>query len=151
MQSFDLGKALANLGRIIHAKYSEDLEPLGLGSGQMRVLLLVMDAPGIGQTAICENLKINKSVTSRSLKTLVMAGFLRKNRSFGRLKYFPSKLALALEKQIRSTSEQLATQLSNGFSDEELDSFKVYIQRAKANLERPPAETIRPEFLPVDF
>jgi MarR family transcriptional regulator for hemolysin len=163
---------LVALARIIQTTGSENLTCVGLGNGQVKVLFAVIRTPGIQQSALCLNLSLNKSVISRAVKILVKAGYLKRKLQPGKSKargLVPTRMALALGNYMESCLDDLENRLTEGFSPQERTDFLEYIQRAQANLQRPPQGLIpqlkngnQPaeplpgdatlvEFLPMDF
>jgi len=162
MPPFEYSTALAVLARKIHHTGISELQCLGLGPGQLRVLFAVLRAPGIQQSGIARNLGINKSVVSRAVKVLLEAGYLKAKFAPGCYEarvLIPTRMAIALKNLIDTALKDLDERLTYGFSDEELTDLKLYMQRMEANLGRQlPEPLVRSRkinqftvFLPVDF
>ncbi len=144
MPSTDLAIALADIARILQSKNMENLDWLGIGPGQKRILFVVIRAPGIKQAAISQRLGIHKSVISRAVKVLVKAGYIRRKLRFGKREarpLFPTRMAIALMKHIESLSDSLEKEMTSGFSDQEVAQLKKQLQRVMHNLSCQPRKT----------
>jgi len=146
MPPFLFADALRNLGREIQSQTTLRLDWVGLGPSQKDILFLVAQTPGITQAAVSHRLGLHKSVISRAVAALRRAGYLQEkclksgSRERGLL---PTRMAATLRRTISASTSEVEVQLTEGFSRQELDQFKLYIQRAQMNLARQRAGTPR--------
>ena len=163
MPTFTFGTALTDLAKKIHSTNADNFSCIGLGSGQKRVLFTVLDTPGITGQAIAHYLGIDKSVVSRAVKALILAGYVKKSAGREKRSIYPTRMAATMGKFAALVLDDIESRLTEGFSDEELAAFKLSIQRISLNLNRQSEESRKrtfwqlsdpegkPESLPMDF
>ncbi len=72
-----------SLARVISRMAEEAFRPTGLSPSHAFLMMLVNDAPGIGQKALCDQLHLAPSTVTRFIDTLVYRGYLER-RSEGK-------------------------------------------------------------------
>lgn len=139
MPSHRLAPRFHLISRLIRRNSDQDLAVLGIPSGQKDVLWEVLENPGIHQTALVERLHLHKSVVSRALASLEIAGFIQRRvpreKNAPRALY-PAPLAAALQKYTHRSLDHLERAICRGFSREERRQFDLSLQRITRNLER---------------
>jgi DNA-binding MarR family transcriptional regulator len=143
MSQFAYCPTITNLARLIHKRTSENLEWLGLGSGQLAVLRTIREAPGIHQVTIAQRLGVNKSVVSRAVKALTRAGYItRAHPDSGLRGLVPSRQDLLLGRRQEKCVREIEDLLRKGFSAEELEVFEDFLQRATRRLGAAPTDPV---------
>lgn len=143
MPPFTYCSALTNLARLIHNLNNENLAWLGLGSGQIAVLKTIHESPGISQNAIGEKLGLHKSVVSRAVKALTLAGYIKISppaRGFSYRSLLPTRQDIKLRQCQERSFAVAENRLTARFSADELARFKEYLLRATAYLDSQPTE-----------
>ena len=149
MAPTDLPPLLTKLTRQMHTLQTRDLDYLGVGTGQALVLREIISHYGITQNQVGELLKLDKSTVARAVRRLVEAGYVEKkpNPADRRSHHLLStNMARVLEPLFETGGNSLAGALLNGFSEEEIEQFGIFLCRASANvhyvLHSPPVSRI---------
>jgi DNA-binding MarR family transcriptional regulator len=133
MHNHTLCAAITRLARNIHNRTTENLTWLGLNYGQLAVLRIIREEPGLRQRDICLILGVNKSVVSRAVKALTLAGFVTLRRDpqwHGRLGLVPTRQDRALRDRQEKSCGETEDRLLAEFSPEEIEQFRRFLRRA---------------------
>ncbi len=132
--SHDLDK-IHLLKRIYLQKRSVDLP---IHPKQIPLLNYVKLHNGCTQIEIAENLLVTPASVALSTKRMEKSGFLRKEVDDTNLrckKIYITEEGIKLLELSKTHFHDFDNQLFNGFSEEELATFKSYIERALSNIE----------------
>ena len=104
---------------------AEDLQ-----SSHYAFLLAICREPGRSQEDLARELCVNKSTVARNINYLEECGYVSRTpldkRQFS---VFPTEKALGILPQIRAASAEWMALLSEGISQDELDTFNSVLQR----------------------
>ena len=104
-----ISKDIAAVGRYLRRQRNRYMAPLGLKSIHARLLLDVLDHPGISQDGLAQKAGFDKSNIARQVAVLEDAGYIRRNPSASDkrvLELSPTEKTLALQPQLLSAMEQ---------------------------------------------
>ncbi len=111
-----------------HSRISaEDLQ-----SSHYAFILAICREPGRSQEELARELCVNKSTVARNINYLEEQGYLSRiplpqdKRQFS---VFPTQKALEILPEIKSASAEWMTLLSEGISQDELDTFNAVLQQ----------------------
>ncbi len=77
----NLGRVLMPLSRAIAQEQAKVLQPFQLTSGEMPFYLALAREDGITQEALSARVRVDKSVTTRVIRSLEAKGFVRRERN----------------------------------------------------------------------
>jgi len=137
MTSADLPPVLTRLTRQMHTLQAQYLDHLGIGLGQSTILHEIISHFGITQEKVSERLNLDKSTVTRAVRRLVEAGYVEKQRNpVDRRSHhlLSTNMAKVLKPQFDLADQSLVEALTNGFSEEEIEQFGIFLRRASANV-----------------
>ncbi len=137
MTSADLPPVLTKLTRQMHTLQAQYLDHLGIGLGQSIILHEIISHYGITQEKVSERLNLDKSTVTRAVRRLVEAGYVEKQRNPSDRRshhLLSTNMAKVLKPQFDLADQSLVVALTNGFSDEEIEQFGIFLRRASANV-----------------
>lgn len=117
-----ISKDIAAVGRYLRRQRNRYMAPLGLKSIHARLLLDVLDHPGISQDGLAQKAGFDKSNIARQVAVLEDAGYIRRNPSASDkrvLELSPTEKTLALQPQLLSAMEQWEEKLLANLTDTE--------------------------------
>lgn len=137
-QQESIGKLISILHRKSRVYFHRELDPLEIGSGEVKIFSYLAHEPGSTQQEIVDYFKLDKGTISYLIKKLDTGGFVRKepdpeDRRSGKL-YLTEK-ALKKEKQIREIFNGWTELLLNGFDEEERKQAFAIMERMIENTE----------------
>ncbi|MEM6850967.1 MAG: MarR family transcriptional regulator [Pseudomonadota bacterium] len=103
---------------------------------EWRVLRIVANHPGISQNGVAQLIGLDKMTVSRAVGRLHKLSRVTKERSETNRREAELKLTSEgrrLYKLISATGEKRRARLERGFSDDELDTLRGYLQRFRSN------------------
>ncbi len=127
--SESLGKLISILHRKSHVYFKKELEPLGIGRGEVKIFSYLADEPGATQQDLTDYFKLDKGTISYLIKKMVTEGYVRKepdpeDRRSSRL-YLTEK-AQKKEKEIRRIFNGWTELLLKGLNEkEQRQAFKI--------------------------
>lgn len=110
------------------------LRLFGVGLNEWRVLAALVSEPGVRASVIADQVVLNKSVVSRSVKVLEDAGFLRIDLGKGKRDLYVTPKGKALYDKILRVSQQREEALMEGFSEDEKLELCTLLSRMQENL-----------------
>ena len=132
-------RQILSISRRIHRNYNELLKETGLGSGQIFILLAVIDKPGLNQDSLCRMLDIDKSTVAKGMKTLLNKRYIiriRDKKDMRNWILFPSKTGEKLSVFIKETLKNENTKINELFKESEINEFDEYLSRLNSYLEK---------------
>ena len=147
VSTLDLAPIIMDLSRMIHQINTRELQPARLGSGQKRLLKLVIEEPGLRQSRIARALNLHRSTVCHTIKSLEERNYVRRAQHPtdppGR-RIYATKLGHLMFGYSHHALDFLEMQLADGFTREELARFAEYLFRARRHLMRPPWDSLSP-------
>lgn len=106
----------------------------GIGLNEWRVLSSLRNEPGIRAQRVGEMVSMNKSLVSRSVKSLQKAGMLTEKLIDGQRLMWLTPPGAAMHDRIIKVALEREAALLQGFSDSERDMLFAYMSRLHDNL-----------------
>lgn len=109
-----------------------------LTKGQYLYLVRICENPGIIQEKVAEMIKVDRTTASRAINKLEMNGFIEKkedkeNKKIKRL--FPTEKGKNVYPYIIRENDYSNMVALAGFSDEEIETIFILLQRVRKNIE----------------
>ena len=133
-----IGRLLSIIHRKTQIYLQRELEPYGLGHGQVRILRYLDRHPGVRQQDISEHFKLDKGSTSNLITSLVKKGFIRKERAMEDHRAYNlivTEKTIELRPKLKEIFNKWSDNLMHGFSEEEQELFIVKMERMIINAE----------------
>mgnify|MGYP001766160137 CR=1 FL=1 len=138
----ELIRKIMAISRIMGAKnfgFFKDKGYKPIGIGQIAILRMVLDDPGLVADDIRKALELDKATVAIAIKHLMIAGLIRRevDEDDHRKKrlYATDKLnaaSLEIENEIRSQIKKI----TYGFSERDIEEFGQYLDRIRENMSR---------------
>lgn len=129
-----ISKDIAAVSRYLRRKRHRYMEPLGLKSLHARLLLDILEQPGISQDGLAQKAGFDKSNIARQVALLEEAGYILRRPSATDkrvLELTPTEKTLALQPQLLSAMEQWEQRLVAGLTEEEKQQLKVLLGKLR--------------------
>lgn len=133
-----IGFEMTLLARSISLKMSGVLKPFGITAGEQPFLAQLYRQDGMTQEELTTLVRVDKSVTAKTLKTLETKGLVRRepNEKDGRSKrVFLTKKAEDLRAPFRRALEEFGARLTAGLDAKDLDTAIACIESMQEALE----------------
>ena len=130
-----ISKDIAAVGRYLRRQRNRYMAPLGLKSIHARLLLDILDHPGISQDGLAQKAGFDKSNIARQVAVLEDAGYIRRNPSASDkrvLELSPTEKTLALQPQLLSAMEQWEEKLLANLTDTEKQLLTGLLDKLRA-------------------
>jgi DNA-binding MarR family transcriptional regulator len=147
IHTLELAPIIMDLSRMIHRINSRELEFLRLGAGQKRLLKVVLENPGLTQSALSRHLAVNRSTVCRAIQSLEALRYIRRAKNPGDppgRHIHGTRLGRFIFRSAHHSHDFVEMQLADGFTREEYTCFAQYLLRAKQHLARPPWDSLTP-------
>ncbi|MTI31792.1 MarR family winged helix-turn-helix transcriptional regulator [Xanthovirga aplysinae] len=128
-----------NIARVYHnmvKMVNEMMCDVELQSGQITYLSNLNKFPGINLMQLGEKAMVNKPTVTKNIKILEKVGIVRKERDPNDLrncKLYLTDYGLQVEKKLQVVLKELNERLMDGFSEEEQDVLRDFLERLKEN------------------
>jgi len=134
-----IARRLVQSSRQLERLLAKGLSSHNLGSGQVRLLISVLENPGVTQDSLSRHVGVDKTTTAKSVSRLEKAGYLRRmhdrdDRRVRRL--FPSELAQKLRPELEQRIRHIGDVLLMGFMESEIHRLAGFLSRIQENLLR---------------
>ncbi|WPC39815.1 MarR family winged helix-turn-helix transcriptional regulator [Clostridium sp. JS66] len=132
----NLSKYISVTHRRAQIFYTEQLEKIGISSGQFMYIVCICKNPGYTQDELSQQLIIDKSTVAKVLSQLEVNGFITKitnsndRRAFN---IFPTDKALTIYPKILEIKDQWHRKITEGLSDIECDVFQKLMEKVMEN------------------
>lgn len=133
-----IGFEVTLLARSISLKMTEVLKPFGIKAGEQPFMAQLYRQDGITQEELTALVRVDKSVTAKTLKALEAKGLVQRepNEKDGRSKrVFLTKEAEDLRAPFRKALEEFGDRLTVGLDTEELNTAIACIESMQKALE----------------
>ncbi len=133
-----IGFHLSYISREAHKYFTREYEAIHLNRGNVFILKQLYREDGLAQNEISANLHLDKAGIARNICKLIEAGIIEKrnDKNDKRInRIFLTEKGLQLKERFQSVFSNWETKLTNGFSQEELEAFKLYVKRMISNIE----------------
>jgi len=115
------------------------LESLGLYRGQHRMIWMLEEEDGRTHSQLAEHMRISNATVSKMVQRMEQNGFVerradKKDQRISRV--FLTTKGREISEQLKAMFNQLEIDETVGFSEEELDQLKDYLERLNNNLKR---------------
>lgn len=117
-----------------------------VGSAEVRVLMTIVERPGLRQAQLAESLHIEPMTLVGHLDRLVRRGLAERRPDPGdrRAKLVhPSERAAGVLEELRAASAGVRAAQTDGFDEAEIAALRRLLQRVRANLAAAPREEVR--------
>ncbi|GAA0125425.1 MULTISPECIES: MarR family winged helix-turn-helix transcriptional regulator [Clostridium] len=121
-------------------KYCEEkLKPFKLTPGLYNYLLFIYYNPGCNLNEISTHLKVDKALTTKTIKKLLTLGYVDKlineydNRAF---KVYPTKNSINMMEYLVTIFEQWEEKITANLSTHEVNNFNEFFLKTLPNLNR---------------
>jgi len=111
------------LARKVNTIWDEAFAEFDLSPAHAYMLRLILEKPGLTQTAITTELKLEKSTVTRFVSVLESKALLRRERQGREVQVFPTARAKALEQKLNIKGNALYQQMVNSVGKSELASL----------------------------
>lgn len=127
-----IARALDSISNIEFKEYN-------LTKGQYLYLVRICENPGIIQEKLAEMIKVDRTTAARAIQKLEMNGFIEKkndkhNKKIKKL--FPTVKGEEIYPYIKREHEYSNSVALAGFTDEEIESVYILLQRVRENVEK---------------
>lgn len=132
----NLAKFISATHRRSQIFYTENLETLGISSGQLMYIICICETPGQTQDELSRQLVIDKSTVAKFISHLESDGFISKTinstdrRAFN---IFPTDKAINIYPKIIKIQEEWYYKLTENLSDLECDVLEKLIEKVMEN------------------
>ena len=138
----ELIKKILSISRAVGSKNFEFMKARGyrrIGIGQLAIVRIVADHPGVCADDICKMLELDKATVAVALKHLMVSGFVRRevdeNDKRRKLLFATDKLNV-IGDEIQELLRKQVAQLTYGFTDSDITILGDYLDRIRENLKR---------------
>ena len=127
-KSFSVGvfmifRKITALSRSLHRKFNEIIKDTGLGSGQVFILMTLVENPGINQDLLCRILELDKSTVTKGIKTLLKEKYIIRVRDKNDMRnwiIFPSKHGEVIYHDLKKYAEDFEKQITADIANSEI-------------------------------
>ena len=133
------GTLFAQIGRMIHQRAHETLDPLGLHRGQPFILAILWREEGLTQSQLAEHVMISPPSMSHALQRLEDAGYVERRpdpRDDRVQRVYLTDAGRAIRERVDAAFEQLGQETLAGFSEGECELMRGFLARIRDNLVR---------------
>jgi DNA-binding MarR family transcriptional regulator len=130
-----ISKDIAAVSRYLRRQRNRYMAPLGLKSIHARLLLNILDCPGISQDGLAQKTGFDKSNIARQVAVLENAGFLSRSPSLNDkrvLELTPTEKTLALQPELLAAMEQWEENLLATLTDREIQQLTRLLGKLRA-------------------
>jgi len=129
---------LVRIGRAHHNRAREEFESIGLGRGQIPVIMNLFAEDGQTNSQLAKKMDVTPATMTNLVKRMEAAGFVYRQRGVKDERV--SRVHLTekgrdIVSQIREKADEMDTVMFAGFSNEERVELRSYMERILNNLE----------------
>lgn len=129
-----ISKDIAAVSRYLRRQRHRYMEPLGLKSLHARLLLDVLEQPGISQDGLAQKAGFDKSNIARQVAVLEEAGYLKRSPAAGDkrvLELTPTEKTLRLQPELLAAMEQWEEKLVANLTNEEKQLLAALLHKLR--------------------
>jgi len=148
------GTLFAQIGRMIHQRAHETLDPLGLHRGQPFILAILWREEGLTQSQLAERVMISPPSMSHALQRLEDAGYVERRpdpRDDRVQRVYLTDAGRAVREPLDKGWCELEGQIQAGLSEEERETLQRLLMRVRDNLAPGGCAPPRPHPPPADL
>jgi len=123
-----------SLSRVITRMAEEEFRRTGLSPSYAFLMMMVNDAPGIGQKELCEQLQLAPSTVTRFIDTLVHKGYLIRRSEGKTSNVHPTEAGKKLQNSINEAWKRLHQRYADVLGLKEGDALTTMIDAASERL-----------------
>ncbi|KGR76285.1 MarR family winged helix-turn-helix transcriptional regulator [Ureibacillus sinduriensis] len=132
-------REIGMIARALDSISNIEFKELDLTKGQYLYLVRICENPGIIQEKLAEMIKVDRSTAARAIKKLESNGFIEKkvddkNKKIKKL--YPTAKGEGVYPFIKRENDYSNHVALQGFSDEEIESIYILLQRVRTNIEK---------------
>jgi len=134
-----LGKYLSRIHRYSRALMDKRLKHLGIGGGQFGFMMTLYRKDGVSQTELSDQLKLDKTTITRSIRPLLDNGYIVRERDpEDRREYriLLTQKGQSIRDELIEIRRELESELLEGFSQDERDDLMGLMRRMTENATR---------------
>jgi DNA-binding MarR family transcriptional regulator len=131
-------REIVTISRCIASIRNEEFNKQDLTRGQHSFLTRIMENPGISQEELSHMLRIDKTTTAKALKKLEEKGYIKKHKSrIDKRSWtiYPDDKLIDIYPNLVTMIEHTAKHGLDGFSESELDTIKILLERIRVNID----------------
>ena len=126
--------------RIHRSRFEEELSGIGVHHSQHRMLMYIYRrGEAIAQKELAEHFEISAAAASGTVKKLEKGGYVRISPAEDDMRRYDiviTEKGKKVAKQSREIFDSVDRQMVDGFTDEELETFRLCLEKMKYNIER---------------
>ena len=137
MMKKDVGPLLLSTTRKLHRLVQIDTIKFGIGSGQLIILMVVLDQPGICQEDLSTLIEVDKATTAKGVKKLIEKGLILKERKASDRRYFllyPTEHATEIQPELKRLIDYHREIMLKDFSGKETEQLLSFLGRLFNNI-----------------
>ncbi len=131
-------REMGAIARTLHWRNDVLFKDLALQKGQFVYLTRICEHPGINQTELSHQVRVDKTTTAKAVRKLIAQGFIQrkidKKDSRARLLY-PSAKALVTYDELIAEENAAIERAFQGFSDQEIALATQFVSRMRGNID----------------
>ncbi len=120
------------LSRSLHRCFNEIIKNTGLGSGQVFILLKIVENPGLNQDLLCRILELDKSTVTKGMKTLLQNKYIIRLRDKNDMRnwiVYPSKKGEAVYEEIKKYADEFEMKITGEMEKDEINLLVEMLER----------------------
>ena len=128
-----------SVSRKIHRLIQESLNGTGIGSGQVFILLSVLENQGVNQEYICQELAIDKSTVTKGIKYLLKEKYILRIRDKNDKRnwiLFPTKKSENIADDLKNAVENVNSQLIDNFTESDEKYYIQLLDKIEKNIQQ---------------
>ena len=122
------------LARRVNTIWDEAFADFDLSPSHAYLLRLLLDEPGLTQSQITQELKLEKSTITRFVTTLEDRKLLRRERQGREVQVFPTEKAKKIQKQLNIKGDELYQKMIDSLGRKELTEMVARLRKAGGSL-----------------
>ena len=129
-----ISKDIAAVSRFLRRQRNRYMAPLGLKGLHARLLLDILENPGISQDGLAQKTGFDKSNIARQVAVLEEAGFVERrscSKDKRMIRLYPTEKTLALQDRIVDAMESWQQHLLQDLSQEEQATLEELLERIR--------------------
>ena len=129
-------RKITALSRSLHRCFNEIIKNTGLGSGQVFILITIVENPGINQDLLCRILDLDKSTVTKGIKTLIKDKYIIRVRDKNDMRnwiIFPSKKGELIYHDLRKNADNFEKKITSGIESQEVKNLSETLDILKKN------------------
>ena len=125
------------LSRILHRSFTEKIKETGLGSGQVFILMSIVENQGINQDLLCKIMEIDKSTAAKGIKILINKKCIIRVRDKNDMRnwiLFPSKKGEVIYDVVRKYTNDFEKTIIKGIDKEKIIILSEMLEQIKKEI-----------------